>query len=133
MTAAFRQGADKVLVIGTDTPWMGASRLATALAWLARDEVVLGPSTDGGYYLVGASRPVPALFRGIPWGTAGVLEATRRGLERASAAHRLLPWDFDLDRQRDFVRARELLAKQPERAPHLARWFSEFKRVTRPA
>ncbi len=117
---SFRRGAKKVLAIGTDTPWMGAGRLRTAQAWLDADDVVLGPSFDGGYYLAGARRMVPEIFRGIAWGTSTVLSATRRALERASTPYRMLPWDFDLDRPADLDRAWEMLRESPQRAPHLA-------------
>ena len=117
----FREGASKVLVVGTDTPWMGRERLARAIAWLDRAPAVLGPCDDGGYYLAGARRLVPQIFRGIPWGTSRVLEATLRALELAGAKYLLLPRDFDLDRPEDLGRAVELLRRQPQRASSLAR------------
>lgn len=120
---AFRRGARKALAIGTDTPWMGRARIETAFAWLERDEVVLGPSADGGYYLVGMRRVFPNLFRGIAWGTGTVLAATRRVIEAVGARYRLLPWDFDLDRPEDLERARGLLRREPGRAPELAAWL----------
>jgi rSAM/selenodomain-associated transferase 1 len=123
---AFARGARKVAVIGTDTPWMGPRRIETALAWLDSEDVVLGPSADGGYYLLATRRPLPLLFRGIPWGSAAVLASTRRALERAHVPCRLLPWDFDLDRPADLDRARTLLAPEPSRSPELARWLAEF-------
>lgn len=117
---SFRRGARKVLAIGTDTPWMGVQRLRTSMAWLDADEVVVGPSFDGGYYLVAANRMVPEIFRGIPWGTSTVLNATRMALGRAAAPYRQLPWDFDLDRPTDLDRARTLLRERSHRAPNLA-------------
>jgi rSAM/selenodomain-associated transferase 1 len=123
---AFRRGARKVVAIGTDTPWMGARRIRTALAWLDGDDVVLGPSADGGYYLVGARRLVPEMFRGIGWGKATVLAATRLALERAGASYRLLPGDFDLDRPADLDRARAMLRGCPRHAPHLAAWLESL-------
>ena len=116
---SFRRGAQKVIAIGTDTPWMGARRLRTAQGWLDFEEVVLGPSCDGGYYLIGARRMVPGIFRGIGWGTSTVLGSTRRALERGATSYRLLPWDFDLDRPADLDRAWEMLRQSPQRAPHL--------------
>jgi rSAM/selenodomain-associated transferase 1 len=120
---AFRRGAEKVAAIGTDTPWMGRGRIETALEWLDGDDVVLGPSADGGYYLVGARRFLPALFRGIGWGSRMVLGGTRRALERDGVSYRLLCRDFDLDRPTDLERARELVSREPARAPELAAWF----------
>jgi len=69
---AFRTGAGKVVLVGTDTPWMGRQRILLALALLDAADVVLGPTADGGYYLVAARRLLPQMFRGIPWGTPQV-------------------------------------------------------------
>jgi rSAM/selenodomain-associated transferase 1 len=120
---AFGRGARKVVAIGTDTPWMGARRLRMALGWLDGCDVVLGPSFDGGYYLIGARRMVPGIFRGIAWGTSNVLNATRLALARAGAGYRMLAWDFDLDRPADLERAGGLLPESPHRASHLAAFF----------
>jgi len=76
-------GAEKVLVIGTDCPALDPDLLETAFARLDRADAVLGPAADGGYYLVGMTRPIRELFQGIPWGTSAALSAT---LERAAAA-----------------------------------------------
>src|SRR5690606_11749119 len=56
------------LVVGTDCPTIGPDYLTAALAALDAHDVVLGPAQDGGYGLIGARRPVPELFRDIPWG-----------------------------------------------------------------
>jgi uncharacterized protein len=131
LAAAFaevvRQGARKVVAIGTDTPWMGRQRIRLALDWLDRADFVLGPSLDGGYYLIGTRRLEPAIFRAIPWGTHHVLLFTRRALERAGRSYRLLPVDFDLDRPEDLVRAAEILRADPSRAEHLARWLARWQ------
>jgi rSAM/selenodomain-associated transferase 1 len=123
---SFRRGARKVVAIGTDTPWMGTEPLRTALAWLDADDVVLGPSFDGGYYLVGARRMVPEIFHGIAWGTSTVLNATRLALERSATSYRLVAWDFDLDRPADLGRAQALLEESPRRAPNLAAFLRKL-------
>ncbi len=76
----FGAGARRSVLIGTDVPALGRGQILTAFDALARHDVVLGPARDGGYYLVGLSRPQPGLFEGVPWGTAEVLDVT---LERA--------------------------------------------------
>jgi rSAM/selenodomain-associated transferase 1 len=120
----FRLGARKVVVIGSDTPWMGPQRLRIALGGLDGADFVLGPALDGGYYLIGARRLAPEAFRAIPWGTREVLRSTLRALERARRSYRLLPMDFDLDRPEDLRRAAEILRAEPARAEHLARWLA---------
>lgn len=102
---AFANEADRVIVIGSDSPTLPPSELGTALGALDRADVVLGPATDGGYYLVGLhARAWPAgqvLFDGIPWSTADVLSET---LERSAAAgldvDLLATW-YDIDRIED--------------------------------
>jgi rSAM/selenodomain-associated transferase 1 len=128
---ALQRGAKKVIAIGTDTPWMGARRLRMALAWLDAEDVVLGPSFDGGYYLVGARRRVPGIFRGVAWGTSTVLNVTRLALERRGTSYRLLDWDFDLDRPEDLDRARVLLRERPQGAPHLGAFLRSITRLSR--
>lgn len=123
----FGMGYRQAVIVGTDTPWMGEARIRMALAALNGADVVVGPCRDGGYYLVGAQRFVPELFREIPWGTREVLIATRRKLARSGVEVHLLPWDFDLDRPEDLRRAADLLGKQPWRAPALASLLEAWK------
>jgi glycosyltransferase A (GT-A) superfamily protein (DUF2064 family) len=62
-----------------------------------RDSVVVVPADDGGYALIGLRRPVPAIFRGVPWGGPHVLGATRRQAAAAGLAWvDLEPW-YDVD------------------------------------
>jgi rSAM/selenodomain-associated transferase 1 len=107
LTAAFAdvlgEGRPEAVIVGSDHPTLEAERIDAALDALAAADLVLGPTPDGGYYLVAASRPVPGLFDGIPWSTPRVLEATR---ERAAAAGLrvvlLDPW-YDVDTAEDLV------------------------------
>jgi len=125
--SCFQSGCCKVVAVGTDAPWIGRHRILRALAWLDTADVVLGPAADGGYYLIGARRLLPQMFRQIPWSTSQVFEATLRALEKARASHRLLPRDFDLDRPEDLERAAQLLCRNAARAPALARWMGQLR------
>jgi rSAM/selenodomain-associated transferase 1 len=116
----FRRGYRHVVVIGTDTPWMGAARIGEAFQALVKEDVVLGPCRDGGYYLLGLRRFLPEFFRGIPWGTSRACRATLRAARRCGAKGKILRMDFDLDRPGDLRRAKRLLTARPERAPNLA-------------
>ena len=77
MAALFEQGASAVALIGSDVPHITAAPIAETFDVLAsdRDALVLGPSTDGGYYLIGACR-VPDVFTNMQWGTGAVLSST---------------------------------------------------------
>lgn len=72
---AFRSGHRRVLLVGTDVPGMNAGHLREAFDALAAHDVVLGPSKDGGYWLVGCREPV-RIFDGIPWGSDQVMGQT---------------------------------------------------------
>ena len=74
----FRLGIESVVVIGSDLPDLPPELLRRAVALLSdgQDRIVLGPASDGGYYLVGMNRPHPELFRGIEWSTGRVLAQT---------------------------------------------------------
>jgi len=96
---AFAQGMERVLALGSDSPSLPAALVDDALALLEEREVVIGPSTDGGYYLIGLRRPAPALFAGIAWSTGQVLAQTLERLEGRSLG--LLPIWYDVDTPQD--------------------------------
>ncbi len=100
IAAARDEGATRTVVIGSDCPTLPPDAVDRALAALEQREVVIGPATDGGYYLIGcAGAPPPALFEGIEWGTSTVLAATLERLGGASVAL-LEPWR-DVDERAD--------------------------------
>lgn len=104
-THLFAEGARYVALIGSDLPSLPTTRLADAFTALAqRDEVVLGPAEDGGYYLVALSRPRPALFTGVAWGTRDVLRRTLEAARADGLAVALIdPW-YDVDTPDDLSR-----------------------------
>lgn len=101
---AFAEGAQRVVVIGTDSPWLTASDVDAACEALAHAELVLGPAEDGGYYLVGLSRPMPALFEGIAWSTAAVYQETITKARALGLRVHTLPLGYDVDRLEDLQR-----------------------------
>ena len=97
MQDAFEQGAQEVLLTGTDLPTLPRAYLAEALKLVKAHDVVLGPTADGGYYLIGLRKMVPVLFEGIAWSTASVLAETKKKIEQAGLPLGLLPECRDLD------------------------------------
>ena len=91
------------ILIGTDTPSLPPSLLARSIALIEAAPVVLAPSLDGGYYLLGARGPLPDIFDGIAWGTTGVLRATIQRLRRSATAYSLGPAWYDVDRWSDLL------------------------------
>lgn len=101
--AAFAAGAGRVAIIGTDCPGLRASHLEQAFALLAEHEVVLGPATDGGYYLLGLRQPQPELFQNKAWSTASVLADTLADARRLGHRVALLPELRDVDTAADLA------------------------------
>lgn len=99
--AAFADGIVRVVTIGTDCPQLDASRLSQAFAALETHDLVLGPATDGGYYLIGLRRSIPELFTGIAWSTAEVLSATVQIAEHLGLSIAYLDRLTDIDRPED--------------------------------
>jgi len=96
----------RVVIVGTDSPTLPTRIVEEAFEALGRVDVVLGPAEDGGYYLVGCTRPLPEIFQNISWGTGAVLKETRERLVRASIPFELLPPWYDVDTPSDLERLR---------------------------
>jgi uncharacterized protein len=99
--APFRREA--AVLTGTDTPTLPPNLLARSVALLRRAQVVLAPSLDGGYYLVGARGMMPDIFHGIAWGRASVLDQTLARLRRQRVNYALAPGWYDVDRWSDVM------------------------------
>ncbi len=93
----FSSGYENALLVGTDIPSLPLNTYRDALALLGDHDLVLGPSRDGGYYLIGLKRPVPELFADIPWSTDRVLDLTRQKAERLGLKTGLLTVQRDID------------------------------------
>ena len=74
----FEAGAEKSIVVGGDIPGLNRNIIVRAFQLLGQADVVIGPATDGGYYLIGLKSRAAELFQGIPWGTAEVFPETLR-------------------------------------------------------
>jgi rSAM/selenodomain-associated transferase 1 len=82
-SATLARGYRRVALVAADIPHLPVWRYAEAFAALERADVVIGPSGDGGYYLLASARETPALFEGVTWSTAAVYGQT---VQRAAAA-----------------------------------------------
>ena len=130
----FREGFSPVVVIGSDLPGLPPARIREALARLAaeRDSVVLGPSADGGYYLIGLARPragdpMPDLFTGIRWSSAWTRADTVAAAERCGLRVELLDVWRDVDDAADLAALRtELAGGGADRAPASAAVLDEL-------
>jgi len=95
-------GAGKLLLIGADCPQLDDGLICEASRLLSHDDLVFGPSTDGGYYLIGAKKVYPELFSGINWGTSSVMTETFTAAKSLGLSIALLPELRDLDDEHDF-------------------------------
>ena len=95
MQWAFARGAERVVIIGSDSPSLPARYIDEGLALLREKEVVLGPSTDGGYYLVGRRKGESRIFQDVAWSTGMVFEQTLARLGTQTLG--LLPPWYDVD------------------------------------
>ena len=94
----------KVCLIGSDCPHINADILHAAFQALDHSEVVVGPATDGGYYLIGMTRPFGFLFENINWSTNEVFSATLLKLKAHQLRYHLLPVLSDIDTREDLVK-----------------------------
>lgn len=118
MREALEGGAPAAIAVGSDAPALGGTQILDALRALENDGVVLGPATDGGYYLVGvradaARVALPALFEaGIPWGTDTVFSETVSSLARVGLTATTLEPLSDIDRPEDVEVWQQIRAEQ---------------------
>ncbi len=106
--AAFSEGAKRIVVIGTDCPGLEALHLIQAFEQLSHHDVVIGPATDGGYYLLAMRRHLPTLLENIAWGTENVLRQTLGKAAEVSASLSQLTPLSDVDYAEDLIQCRRM-------------------------
>src|SRR5262249_552818 len=97
----FAAGPSAVVLLGTDSPTLPLAFVEQAFTELQSADVVLGPATDGGYYLIGCRR-LPPLFDGIAWSSSRVLAQTVACLHEPAWQLALLPPWYDVDTPDDW-------------------------------
>lgn len=118
-------GHRRVIAFNSDSPHLPASVLESAFEVLETCDLVVGPTQDGGYYLVGASASHPGLFNSDGMGTANALEALlTRSRTLGLSVHLTDPF-YDIDVAADLTQLAEELRRIPGKAPRTAKWLSE--------
>jgi rSAM/selenodomain-associated transferase 1 len=123
---AFGMRGGPVVVVGTDSPTLPPTLIEHAFASLSAGEsdVALGPTEDGGYYLVGLRESFEGLFRNVEWSTPRVYRQTASNAARLGLRVLELPRWYDVDEREDLLRLRdELLSGEEARAPHTGEWL----------
>ncbi|NJO42798.1 MAG: DUF2064 domain-containing protein [Cyanobacteria bacterium CRU_2_1] len=111
---AFADRMERVITIGTDCPHLNTERIAQAFRALQNHDLVLGPATDGGYYLIGLRQFIPELFVEIAWSTSEVLQETIKIAESLELSIAYLDPLTDIDRPEDLPVWEEIL-QAPDR------------------
>ena len=120
LKTAFLGGAKKAVIIGTDSPTVDKEIIYEAFCRLKDNKVVIGPTADGGYYLIGVSSPagwhgqttaslklqrwqtcLSVLFTGIDWGSNRVFEQTLKRVREENTSYSFLPLHYDVDNLED--------------------------------
>lgn len=112
--AAFRESNEPVLIVGADSPTMPARLLTDARERLGRDDAVIGPCDDGGFYLLGLKRTRQGIFDRIDWGTERAAAQMKRRISTCGLKVSLLDRWYDLDRPDDLERAANDLTEADE-------------------
>ena len=102
-TEAFQSKQQQVVLIGSDSPTLSPCIVETAFNKLQKHDVVIGPARDGGYYLIGCSRPVPGIFDNIDWGSRQVFEQTSNKLNSLGIRYAVLTEWYDIDQLKDLI------------------------------
>lgn len=100
--ARFSEGAGRVVIVGTDCPALSPASIRAALDALARVDVVYGPATDGGYYLIAQRALHPSLFADVPWSSSRTLAVSRAHAQAAGLVVTLLDELRDVDTAEDW-------------------------------
>jgi len=121
----------RVIAFNSDSPHLPRCILEDAFETLAAHDVVVGPTHDGGYYLVGAKTSHPTLFAGDGMGTSSALERLLSRVQALGLSLGLVDPFFDIDVSDDLTRLAAELRLAPERAPRTAMFLKEWERVWR--
>ena len=115
----------KVIAFNSDSPHLPASVLQSAFDLLEICDLVVGPTHDGGYYLVGARASHPGLFSKTGMGTATALEALSTRARELGLSVQLTDPFYDVDVAADLSQLADELQRAPARAPRTAKWLAD--------
>jgi hypothetical protein len=122
-------GRPAVIAFNSDSPHLPVSALEAAFEVLETCDLVIGPTHDGGYYLVGARASHPGLFTSDGMGTATALEALLARASHLRLSVRVIDVFYDIDVAADLTQLAEELHLTPQRAPRTAAWLVQWKRA----
>lgn len=109
---AFERGNNEVTIIGADCLEISSAIIMNAFAWLKEYDIVIGPASDGGYYLLAMKQMHEQLFKKISWSTDKVLQQTLAICDAQNLTVHLLPELSDIDTEKDLQKIKERLTIQ---------------------
>jgi rSAM/selenodomain-associated transferase 1 len=119
----------RIIAFNSDSPHLPRSVLEDAFETLAAHDVVVGPTHDGGYYLVGAKTSHPTLFARDGMGTSSALERLLSRIRALELSVGFVDPFYDIDISDDVTRLAAELRLAPERAPRTAMWLKQWERT----
>lgn len=123
----FKMGYDRCVLIGADLPLINREIIAQAMRTLGETSLVLGPTVDGGYYLVGSTKPCPEIFSGQSYGGSNVFENTVAAAQKAGLSLGTVATMEDIDQPEDLRNFADKLSMKPEEiCPHSRRFLREL-------
>jgi len=130
LTSVFRhfiaEGREHVIAFNSDSPHIAPSVLTRAFETLATHDMVVGPTHDGGYYLVGAKAVYPTLFEGDGMGTETALDRLLSRTKALGLSTGFTEGFYDVDLADDLIRLAGELRSEPKKAPKTAEWLDEW-------
>jgi rSAM/selenodomain-associated transferase 1 len=133
LTSVFRHftaaGRQHVIAFNSDSPHLAPSVLDRAFEILATHDMVVGPTHDGGYYLVGAKAAYPSLFEGHGLGTRSALDRLLARTKALELSTGFTEQFYDIDVANDLILLARELRLAPQKAPRTAGWFGEWQRA----
>jgi len=133
LTSVFRHftaaGRQRVIAFNSDSPHLAPPVLESAFRILATHDVVIGPTHDGGYYLVGANAAHPSLFEGDGLGTTSALDRLLTRAKILGLSTGFTESFYDIDVAHDLIRLARELRLAPAKAPRTAAWFDEWEQA----
>lgn len=133
LTSVFRHfvasGRQHIIAFNSDSPHLAPAVLNNAFAMLTVHDVVIGPTHDGGYYLVGAKAVYPSLFEGDGLGTSSALERLLTRTKSLELSTGFTEAFYDIDIAHDLIQLARELTAAPEKAPRTAKWVGEWEQA----
>ena len=117
----------RIIAFNSDSPHLPQSVLEDAFEILAVQDIVIGPTHDGGYYLVGAKASHPTLFANDGMGTRSALDRLLAHIEKLKLSVGMAAPFYDIDVADDLTRLAGELRLAPTRAPRTAQWLKDWK------